>query len=143
MSHRKVMQQALETLESLQGGCTDSGDGTVEAITVYCPEIIEALRTAIEEMEQEEPVGEVRDFKYSTVFLYKMNTGEKQHYLPVGAKLYTHPATIPEGWQLVPVEPTEEMLVAGYETEMFPEDRTPREIYNAMLAAAPKPGGKK
>lgn len=27
MSHRKVMQQALETLESLQGGCTDSGDG--------------------------------------------------------------------------------------------------------------------
>lgn len=38
MSHRKVMQQALETLESLQGGCTDSGDGTVEAITVYCPE---------------------------------------------------------------------------------------------------------
>lgn len=44
---RAAAQQALETLEQLQGGCTDSGDGTVEAITVWCPEVIDALRAAL------------------------------------------------------------------------------------------------
>lgn len=46
---RAAMQAALEALESLQGGCTDSGDGTVEAITVWCPEVIDALRAALAE----------------------------------------------------------------------------------------------
>ena len=44
---RAAAQQALECLEQLQGGCTDSDDGTVEAITVWCPEIIDALRAAL------------------------------------------------------------------------------------------------
>lgn len=44
---RAAAQQALECLEQLQGGCTDSGDGTVEAITVWCPEIVESLRAAL------------------------------------------------------------------------------------------------
>lgn len=46
---RTAAQQALETLEQLQGGCTDSADGTVEAITVWCPEVIDALRAALAE----------------------------------------------------------------------------------------------
>lgn len=53
MSLREAAQQALEALEALQGGCTDSDDGTVEAITVWCPEVITALRTALAEPEQE------------------------------------------------------------------------------------------
>jgi len=53
---RKVMQSALEALESLQGGCTDHDDGTVEAITVWCPEIIDALRAALA-APQPEPGG--------------------------------------------------------------------------------------
>ncbi len=44
---REAAQAALEALESLQGGCTDSNDGTVEAITVWCPEVIDALRAAL------------------------------------------------------------------------------------------------
>jgi len=40
-------KEALNILESLQGGCTDSDDGTVEAITVWSPEVIEALIKAI------------------------------------------------------------------------------------------------
>ena len=51
---RQAAQQALEALESLQGGCTDHDDGTVEAITVWCPEVIDALRSALEQ--QAEPV---------------------------------------------------------------------------------------
>jgi hypothetical protein len=50
---RTAAQQALEALEALQGGCTDSNDGTVEAITVWCPEVIDVLRTALEQEEQE------------------------------------------------------------------------------------------
>ena len=45
------MQQALEFCESVQGGCTDSDDGTVDAITVWCPELISALRAALAEPE--------------------------------------------------------------------------------------------
>jgi hypothetical protein len=48
----EAMKMALEALEQLQGGCTDSDDGTVEAITVWCPEVIDALRQAIEQVEQ-------------------------------------------------------------------------------------------
>jgi hypothetical protein len=46
--HLAAMRQALDALEQLQGGCTDSDDGTVEAITVWCPEVIDALRAALE-----------------------------------------------------------------------------------------------
>ncbi len=52
---KQAAQQAIECLESLQGGCTDSDDGTVEAITVWCPEVIEALRTAIQQAEVQQP----------------------------------------------------------------------------------------
>ena len=44
----EAAEKALETLESLQGGCTDSNDGTVEALTVWCPEVCEELRAALE-----------------------------------------------------------------------------------------------
>ena len=54
---RQAAQQALEALESLQGGCTDHDDGTVEAITVWCPEVIDALRSALEQ-QQAEPVSQ-------------------------------------------------------------------------------------
>lgn len=50
---RKAAQEALEALESLQGGCTDSDDGTVEALTVWCPEIIDDLRAALAEPQPE------------------------------------------------------------------------------------------
>lgn len=53
---RKVAQAALDTLEQLQGGCTDHDDGTIEAITVWCPEVLEDLRAALAQP-QAEPVA--------------------------------------------------------------------------------------
>ena len=50
---REAAQQALELLKELQGGCTDSDDGTVEAITIWVPEIIDDLRAALAEPVQE------------------------------------------------------------------------------------------
>lgn len=46
------------------------------------------------------------------------------------------PVAVPEGWKLVPVEPTQAMVLAI----PFPNSVTPRfgvETYRAMLAAAP------
>lgn len=44
---------------------------------------------------------------------------------------------IPEGWKLVPVEPTEEMFGARYSIPM--DEKTPQAEWEAMLAAAPTP----
>ena len=59
--------------------------------------------------------------------------------------LYTSAPSIPEGWQLVPIEPTSEMLEAAYKshwTIQVADDAyefNAENPYKAMLAAAPKP----
>jgi hypothetical protein len=50
--------------------------------------------------------------------------------------LYLHPAPIPEGWQLVPEEPTQGMRTEG--RELYRSDGDELDIWQAMLAAAPK-----
>ena len=60
--------------------------------------------------------------------------------------LYAAPVAVqavPAGWQLVPVEPTPEMVNAGRTTPVpsdieWDEDEDYRAVYKAMLAAAPK-----
>lgn len=58
-------------------------------------------------------------------------------------RLSTRPQQIPEGWQLVPKEPTKEMESAGACAARKYYERTggnsPYLIYQAMLAAAPQP----
>jgi len=58
-------------------------------------------------------------------------------------RLSTRPQQIPEGWQLVPKEPTEEMMRSAYnivESEgLVTTTWLRRTIYQAMLAAAPSP----
>ena len=54
-------------------------------------------------------------------------------------KLYAAPVAqpavcVPEGWKLVPVEPTEEMLASAWRTDVLGIAGT----YKAMLAAAPE-----
>ena len=53
MNEREALKLALEVLEDLQGGCTDSDDGTIEAITVCCPEVINDIKEALAQPEQE------------------------------------------------------------------------------------------
>lgn len=57
-----------------------------------------------------------------------------------GTKLYTSAPTIPEGYVLVPVEPTPEMVEAGNDGFRNPDSRrhTVSSCYKAMLEAAPK-----
>ena len=104
----------------------------------------DALRAKVAEMEQQEPecevVGQVRNV------LYEVRT--LKYDLPAGAKLYALPGaqpapSVPDGWQLVPIEPTIHMCIQGDNSRANIDDctRTPA-IYRAMLAAAPKPEAK-
>lgn len=43
---------------------------------------------------------------------------------------------VPPGWKVVPIEPTDEMVRAGWDVE---ELVIPERMYYAMLAAAPAP----
>jgi hypothetical protein len=45
---RKAAEDALKVLEELHGGCTDSDDGSIECVTIWVPEVIAALRAALE-----------------------------------------------------------------------------------------------
>ena len=56
--------------------------------------------------------------------------------------LYAHPLpaqSVPEGWQLVPIEPTKEMCDAYCEGSIAPIGNLSCYGYKAMLSAAPKP----
>ncbi len=56
---------------------------------------------------------------------------------------YLDSITVPEGWQVVPVEPTREMLRAVDRVDFSSDDTegTTYNVWNAMLASAPRPGG--
>ena len=114
----RLIDAAKAALELLEYG------NEIDAIT--------ALRAAIEAAEKQEPVAWLnKKISYMSV-LTKPDDGGG--WFPV----FTTPQpAIPEGWQLVPVEPTEAMLDAG---EMIDGDGvTYVDLFKAMLAAAPKP----
>jgi predicted S18 family serine protease len=52
----EAMKQALEALENLQGLCSEEGN-FIEQLTIWTPEAMYALRTAIAEAEKQEPVA--------------------------------------------------------------------------------------
>lgn len=112
----QVMKRALEALEAT---------GKAEA-TIY------KLRAAIEQMEKAEPgyFGLTEQHTWLSVSKDQYEKLRESHR----CVFYTHPAQPPEGWQLVPVEPTPEMLVAGWGINIFGRRRK----YKTMLAAAPK-----
>ena len=93
-----------------------------------------ALRAAISEQEKCEPVGYARYEKDKLVLMVR-NTVSMDMF-----PIYAHPAPVPAGWQLVPVEPTEEMKVAGSDALGVYHCGSPSDIYKAMKQAAPKPG---
>ncbi len=75
---------------------------------------------------EQEPVAFTRNG-----FRLEWNPCYQTSSIPPDSPLYLHPAPIPEGWQLVPKEPTINMLNALYYSERS-------KGYAAMLAAAPK-----
>lgn len=98
----KAMEMALEALEVRCGTNADERKPGG---------VIEALRTAIQHAESE-PVGQVSD-----LFPSVRNKLHAKGF-DSDAPLYTHPAPgVPDGWKLVPIEPTDEMLNAALKFE--------------------------
>lgn len=89
------------------------------------------------------PNGKVLPEKYVTRFGSKNDQGEFKYHETEWIPLYTAAPSIPEGWQLVPVEPTRDMLFAVI--RMFTshtlrgQDTDTRDAYQVLLLAAPKP----
>ena len=116
-----------------------------------------ALRAKIEEMEKQEPVAQVGVHKTGgnagiSWSARPLNEFDSLPLLCDGDKLYLAPGaqpalSIPEGWKLVPIEPTQEMKTAAIGVEVY-QDSPPstdcltwkeaEAIYTAMIAAAPE-----
>ena len=122
---RQAAQQALEALENLQGGCTDSDDGTVDALTVWCPEVITALRKALEQEQPEQEPTPWRDMVVVTL----MREGINKHR---ARELADHFAAQPESCQtcveIHSLLDADESMIIRNARDGYPEGRTPREL---------------
>ena len=78
MTKDEALKLALEVLEDLQGGCTDSDDGTIEAITVCCPEVITTIKEALAQ-EQEPVAWELHAGKTDRVLIEITNNPQRAH----------------------------------------------------------------
>jgi hypothetical protein len=100
----------------------------------------------------QEPVAWYRD----NSFVYNFSLGKNRPHNATSnpnewVPLYLHPetASVREGWKLVPIEPTPEMLGAWYRYKNghhWPDEPPPRDTsdygaYRAMLAASPNKDG--
>ena len=116
-----------------------------------------ALRAKIAEMGQQEPIAKVHIHQTGgnagiSWSARPINDFDSLPLLRDGDKLYLAPGaqpapSIPEGWKLVPIEPTPSMKTAGLGVEVY-QDSPPSTdsltwaeaaaIYAAMIAAAPE-----
>ena len=125
---------------------------------------IDALRAKIEAMERQEPLDAGSDV-FRSAFEAALKAGNwpatrqgdgyrspstqiawriafstvnrLKLYLATGAQ--AHPApSVPEGWKLVPIEPTPTMITAALESSHAINAHRAEHCYRAMLAAAPE-----
>ena len=105
----------------------------VEPITLTnAYQAIAALKEAIKQ--QGEPVAWIKPEWLNGSYrgaLSPVTTYPQVDYVP----LYTTTPTIPEGWQLVPIEPTKTQLRCG---QLGITTTFAKAIYKAMLSVAPK-----
>ena len=86
---KEALKLALEALEQLQGGCTDHNDGTVEAITVWCPEVIAAIKEALAQPEQRQWVG-LTIYEIDDAFNESMKVRPKEASNAETRRLFAH-----------------------------------------------------
>jgi hypothetical protein len=125
-----VLEQALEALEKYVSAYNDYWERGMDILEPVGENAIAALKEAI--AQQSEPVAVYRyepaTLTYGVEWLIK-------DALPDRTELFTSAPTIPEGWQLVPKEPTFEMFVAG---DPYMEGLSSLgEAWEAMLSASP------
>lgn len=143
----QAMKRALEALEGLRD--------------LFYQETIDALRAAIEAAERQEPdYRHIEELEYRLRRQSEVHTAEKEA-LHLQIKHLTDPIirqkmlepsppmfittpqpAIPDGYALVPVEPTPKMVDATWDEPLGANEShnvRNKRIYKAMIAAAPKP----
>jgi hypothetical protein len=156
---KQAAQDALSALEKSQPHPSNPVIGLTNQDFIDHEETIRQLRTAIQQAEAQqpatgEPVGwplRARVWKRESTQEWvleiagtlgdtEMNIRHTQplsvayENVPGLPTIYTHPApSVPEGYALVPIEPTQAMLKVP--TWDFNRFYSPREIWAAMLAA--------
>jgi len=88
----KAMKLALEALENLQGLCSEEGN-FIEQLTIWTPEAMYALRTAIETAEKQEPVAWVNLDQYGN-----LHESSSQTVPPDTFPVYRHPPASQRQW---------------------------------------------
>lgn len=94
---------------------------------------------------QQDPIGYFIDVTTNGVSTGRIEQAAEEYKAEPGVfPLFRRPPApaVPEGWQLVPAEPTSEMLSEGLEDEgctIKDGKRFAGALYRAMLAAAPQP----
>ena len=103
----------------------------------------DALRAKIEQMEKQVPICRAEDLRHAEILLPSLGLmpEDKLYALP-GAQTQPAPG-IPEGWKLVPIEPTEKMINEGTCASTLPGPRyidsaCAKQCWTNMLAAAPE-----
>ncbi|HBP6102221.1 TPA: hypothetical protein L5766_10640 [Pseudomonas aeruginosa] len=152
------LRQFERICEGLPQDAIDGG-WTVQGIRGYAKRLEDQLKSAlarVAELEKQEPVGwaNFRDGRFGA-YLHRTEDDARRFDStalagkPAGSKqlaLYAAPVAQaqhsgPEGWKLVPVDPTEDLLEAIHNGGYVGDDRELRQFYQAILDAAPAPGG--
>ena len=79
---------------------------------------------------QRDELAEAFEETVSAIYRYEMGIEKEQ----------AEQSTVPEGWKLVPIKPTENMRFAGAGVSCSPT--IPVEVYESMIDAAPQPPAK-
>ena len=133
------MDEILDRLEAAEKVRDWNAERLEDAI-----EELKALRAKIEAMEQQEPVGKFIQHPSHGMWEqdgYGDNPDAKPIYALPGAQ--AQPAlSVPEGWKLVPIKPTEEMInkviYERLDALMSGRDHSILDIYHAMIEVAPE-----
>lgn len=127
----------------------------LEAQLAACQQEIAEYKSIIEEAQKQEPFlyvyntnAEHRELEYQVIAKEHQNDPDviKLYRAPIPAQ---QSPVVPEGWQLVPIEPTKKMIKDGAWREYYEEssnslivdDDDVISVWKDMLAAAPKPEG--
>lgn len=133
-------EQAMKLAEAVRDGireALDFCDPYEDVVRLASIDLAAIVAAHVAQAGQQEPVAVMFQHNEATKIFYKPDDYFvgflcRRGWVPV--PLYAAPpaVAVPDGWQLVPKEPTPRMLAKAYEIDML-EDQ-----YHAMLAAAPK-----
>lgn len=150
---KKARQELLDALEALGrevARVTESLRYEVDCVAAIGGER-DTLSAELAAIRAQEPVGWFVDVTVHGKSVGNFQLAAREHWgdYSVCVPLYASPADkdaglVADGWMLVPMEPTPQMIDAGQDVEDLYRRGTPDtwgKVYRAMLAASPKIGG--